>query len=470
MINGMSGDEDSNGEIFINSPYNMPPQMGDTNISNIINHSINNIITKIDNSGTQNNYYMPHTEGEVSANSMVSSVINSAIQNLNTRSTSAIISNTISNLNNYNPIVQSNNIPTNPNVAADVDYNSVLQWLETAATNVSAPLAPGTPTITPNNPPIMNSYPSYSTPQQAPFLPQQPPTPASFQQSQILTLPQQGSPFQSPQQISSPQTSPQSQSSPTSPQSPASPILSQSTEVPSLPTLNVTIYTRASISAPPSYSYVTNLLKHSPQSSQKQDPDPLLQNPAQPHNITIPFCSAGGLVQTLSLLRQYSSIDMNLPVHIDYTYKSLPLKVQPVALIEISGPTLVDCNDAFGQVFGFKSARELMSNNRPLADYMLPEGIAISRRTIDLFFKLKTSKIERYQVFLLRNHPARVFLTQHELVGSRHRTITFLEEYPDFPICFFAEWIKTTLPNAILPPCSRPYCHCKYPDDQMKIA
>ena len=64
-------------------------------------------------------------------------------------------------------------------------------------------------------------------------------------------------------------------------------------------------------------------------------------------------------------------------------------------------------------------------------------------RTIELFFRLKTPQLERYQVFLLRNRPARVFLTQHELVGSRHRTITFLEEYPDFPLCFFSSWIKT---------------------------
>lgn len=122
-VNGMSGDsEDSTGEMFINNSFVIPPPSGDiNNLSSIINHSINNIITNIDNSVTQNNYYMPHTEGEVNANSMVSSVINSAIQNLNTRSTSAIISNTISNLNNYNPSSIHNNFPNNATVAADGD-------------------------------------------------------------------------------------------------------------------------------------------------------------------------------------------------------------------------------------------------------------------------------------------------------------------------------------------------------------
>jgi hypothetical protein len=190
---------------------------------------------------------------------------------------------------------------------------------------------------------------------------------------------------------------------------------------------------------------------------------------AHPHNISIPYCSAASLVQTLSLLRQYSAIDMNSPIVIDYTYKSIPLKNPPVALIEMSGPMLVDCNDTFAHVFGFKNARELISQNRPVTDYMLPEGIAISKRTIDLFYRLKTSRIERYQCYLLRNRPPRVFLAQHELVGARHRVATFLEEYPDFPICFFADWIKSILPNAVLPACNRPYCHCKYPDEYAKI-
>jgi hypothetical protein len=53
-----------------------------------------------------------------------------------------------------------------------------------------------------------------------------------------------------------------------------------------------------------------------------------------------------------------------------------------VGLIEISGPTLVDCNDSFGQVFGFNTAKELVSQNRPVSDFMLPEGMAISRRFV----------------------------------------------------------------------------------------
>ena len=78
------------------------------NLSYMINNSLNNIITNLNSTGTNNYQTMPPqlVEGEVNGHSVVSNVISTAIQNLNTRSTSAIISNTISNLNNYNPTHQ----------------------------------------------------------------------------------------------------------------------------------------------------------------------------------------------------------------------------------------------------------------------------------------------------------------------------------------------------------------------------
>lgn len=498
------------------------------NLSSIINNSLNTIIPKIENTVTYN-YHANH-EGEVSGNAMASNVINSAIQNLNTRSTSAIISNAISNLNYYNPAPPNTATPGVPFENNSNNYESVLSWLQTVATTnvphtspemtpppyLSSPQLVSAPTIngyysppqqhqpTPNlNSSIYPNYPlQHSTPllqqnfslphphspplQQMDFQPMQINSPSQqHQPMQIVTPPppqqHQQHHQQHPQQQTtpiSPITSSSSSASSSSPSAsaPTSPSLlhsdslnsSVNNELPPLPTLNITIYTRTMNSNPSSFSYVSNLLKHSPQGPQG-DSDTLQQNPAHPHNITIPNCSAGSLVQTLSLLRQYNSIDLNMPVHIDYTYKSEPKKVQPVALIEIAGPTMVDCNDAFAQVFGFDTAREIIATKCPLGEYMLPEGIAFSRRTIDLFFKTKLSKIERYQVFLLKGRPARIFLTQHELVGSHHRTISFVEEFPDFPLCFFSDWIKKILPNAILPPCSRPYCHCKYPDEQATI-
>eukprot|EP00026_Physarum_polycephalum_P004432 Phypoly_transcript_04451.p1 GENE.Phypoly_transcript_04451~~Phypoly_transcript_04451.p1 ORF type:complete len:607 (+),score=85.39 Phypoly_transcript_04451:127-1947(+) len=528
-------------------------------LSYMINNSLNSIINNLNNNGNNNYQTMPHVEGEVNGHSMVNNVINTAIQNLNSRSTSAIISDTISNLNHYNPINQavgsmsfdSPQPPPKSVASQEVDYESVLQWLQSAATNVPAPMAPAppplhpsrstpstpTPTHTPTpTPPTLPTPPlCRSSPQLNSFAPPQPPedhhapydyssysfapphpkhihtppiqsqqhptqhnqpttthspsqTPSSSQSILLLNhSPSQSTPNHSPSQIPIPspsqQPTPPQHSTPPSPslgvsQSPSisdpdSPTLPDPliSDVPPLPTLNITIYTKTNRNTAAAYSYVSNLLKHSPMgnSGLHQDAE-APSNDSHPHNISIPSCSAASLVQTLSLLRQYSAIDMNSPIHIDYTYKSIPLKMQPVGLIEMTGPSLVDCNDAFGQVFGFKTGHELMSQNRPVGDYMLPEGIAISRRTVDLFFRLKTAHLERYQVFLLRNRPARVFLAQHELVGSRHRTVTFLEEYPDFPLCFFSDWIKTILPNAVLPPCDRPYCHCKYPDEYLKIA
>lgn len=98
---GVENEELQQGESIAN--IHVAPR--DDNLSYMINNSLNNIITNLNSANTANNPYnsLQQVDGEVNGHSLASNVINTAIQNLNSRSTSAIISNTISNLNNYNP-------------------------------------------------------------------------------------------------------------------------------------------------------------------------------------------------------------------------------------------------------------------------------------------------------------------------------------------------------------------------------
>eukprot|EP00026_Physarum_polycephalum_P006530 Phypoly_transcript_06578.p1 GENE.Phypoly_transcript_06578~~Phypoly_transcript_06578.p1 ORF type:complete len:571 (+),score=78.44 Phypoly_transcript_06578:161-1714(+) len=469
--------------VMEDSHSSCPCQSSTTNISCMLNTSLNNIINNLNNTNNNGNTYLTqHAHaGEVTG----SNIINTAVQNLYSSNTSQIISNTLSSLSDSSD--------------TQMDYESALNWLQNAV-SVPTYTTPSSPAVTyphsfppldgnkttssiattyennKNNndnfnntsnkfsPPLVNSSPSQPTSTPSPSQPTSAPSPS--QPNASPSLPCTSTPS-SQFNIGSPGSS----ASPSSPsvsviQAPLKAPLAlpeaPHQDLPPLPTLNITIYTKTNPNAP-THTYISDLLKLSPQGVE----DPTALNPTvYPHNISIPNCSAESLVQTISLLSKYAAIDFHSPVHIDYKYKSVPFTLPPVGLVETSNhPTLIDCNELFAQFCGFPNVEEATRQARPISEIVLPEGLLWAKRSIELLVKYNMPYIERYHVFLLKDRPPRVFLTQHKLVGCHHRTITFLEEYPDFPLCFFVDWIKKILPNAVLPPCPRPYCHCKYPDE-----